>query len=43
MRRNSAEVLDYHLSGSSELQQEWIQYQKLRKDPRITQVGKVNT
>jgi Undecaprenyl-phosphate galactose phosphotransferase WbaP len=41
MAQNSAEVLEHYLASSSELQKEWAEYQKLRKDPRITLVGRM--
>lgn len=41
MAHDSAEVLDRYLASSAELQKEWVEYQKLRNDPRITRVGRV--
>ena len=40
MVRNAAEVLERSLASSPELQKEWGENQKLRKDPRITRIGK---
>jgi len=39
MRQNAREVLERSLAGDPELRKEWQQFQKLRKDPRVTGVG----
>ena len=41
MAQHSAEILDLYLAESPELRREWAQFQKLKKDPRITRVGRV--
>jgi Undecaprenyl-phosphate galactose phosphotransferase WbaP len=41
MVRNAAEVLEQALVGDPDLQREWTENHKLRKDLRITQVGKI--
>jgi Undecaprenyl-phosphate galactose phosphotransferase WbaP len=41
MVRNAAEVLQHTLASDPELRKEWLQNQKLRKDPRITAIGKL--
>ncbi len=39
MRPNAEAVLDQHLAENPEAAKEWAHYQKLSKDPRITQIG----
>ncbi len=41
MYTNADEVLETTLGEDQALQQEWDKYQKLRKDPRITRVGRI--
>ena len=41
MVKNSAKVLDHYLANNPEAKKEWSTAQKLRKDPRITALGKV--
>jgi Undecaprenyl-phosphate galactose phosphotransferase WbaP len=41
MVQNSAALLDHCLASNSELRKEWVECQKLRNDPRITQVGRL--
>jgi lipopolysaccharide/colanic/teichoic acid biosynthesis glycosyltransferase len=41
MVKNAAEVLAEHLANDPELRKEWEENQKLRKDPRVTQIGKL--
>jgi Undecaprenyl-phosphate galactose phosphotransferase WbaP len=41
MVHNAAEVLERSLAGSPELRKEWSENQKLRKDPRLTPVGRL--
>lgn len=39
MLQNSKDVLERSLAGDPELRREWQQFQKLRKDPRVSRVG----
>jgi Undecaprenyl-phosphate galactose phosphotransferase WbaP len=41
MVRNAAEILEHTLASDAELRQEWTHNHKLRKDPRITAIGKL--
>lgn len=41
MAHNSKTVLEHHLASDPEQKKEWIQFQKLRFDPRVTRVGRV--
>ena len=41
MRPNSAEILERHLALDLNLQKEWAENFKLRRDPRVTRVGKM--
>jgi exopolysaccharide production protein ExoY len=38
---NSAEVLERHLAESPEANAEWLRDHKLRKDPRVTAIGRL--
>ncbi len=40
MHRDAEQILNENLIQDSKLRQEWESYQKLRKDPRITAVGR---
>lgn len=41
MVRDADAKLEQYLAGSSQLRREWDETQKLKKDPRITPVGRV--
>jgi Undecaprenyl-phosphate galactose phosphotransferase WbaP len=41
MAKNAAAVLAHYLEADAELRSEWAQFQKLRKDPRITRIGRL--
>ncbi len=40
MVANASQVLEEHLKADPELRKEWLETQKLRRDPRITRVGR---
>lgn len=40
MVANASQALEQHLAANPELRQEWLETQKLRRDPRITPVGR---
>jgi Undecaprenyl-phosphate galactose phosphotransferase WbaP len=41
MAKDAAAVLSRYLEANEELRGEWTRYQKLRKDPRITRIGRL--
>ena len=41
MRQNADEVLDRLCREDAQVAEEWVKYQKLRHDPRITKVGRI--
>jgi Undecaprenyl-phosphate galactose phosphotransferase WbaP len=41
MARNADEILEAHLDKDPALRQEWLENQKLRRDPRLTLIGRV--
>jgi Undecaprenyl-phosphate galactose phosphotransferase WbaP len=41
MVHNAAEILEHTLAGHADLREEWMHNHKLRKDPRITAIGKL--
>jgi Undecaprenyl-phosphate galactose phosphotransferase WbaP len=41
MVKNSEEVLEHAMANNPHLQKEWAENHKLRKDPRVTKVGRI--
>ncbi|MEZ5954605.1 MAG: sugar transferase [Hyphomonas sp.] len=41
MHKNAESLLEAHLAANPEARAEWIEFQKLRSDPRVTPLGRI--